>query len=126
MKLLVHNMLTSNMIKGVTKGFPLGIEATKIEEKEAEFNPEFISRMVPKLDWEALVSTAKSIGQGEALPPSLPENYQEDDTFLRNLHHVLIEVELVEGSLVCPETGRKFPVSNGIPNMLLNEDEVRT
>jgi hypothetical protein len=26
--------------------------------------------------------------------------------------------------LVCPETGRKFPVNKGIPNMLLHEDEV--
>lgn len=26
MKLLTHNMLTSNIIKGVTKGFPLLIE----------------------------------------------------------------------------------------------------
>ncbi len=33
------------------------------------------------------------------------------------------QVELVEGALVCPETGRKFPVVKGIPNMLLNEDE---
>ena len=30
----------------------------------------------------------------------------------------------MEGDLVCPQTGRKFPVKNGIPNMLLNEDEV--
>lgn len=34
------------------------------------------------------------------------------------------QVCLEEGSLVCPETGRRFPVSKGIPNMLLNEDEV--
>jgi len=26
--------------------------------------------------------------------------------------------------LICPESGRKFPISKGIPNMLLNEDEV--
>jgi hypothetical protein len=26
--------------------------------------------------------------------------------------------------LTCPETGRKFPVTKGIPNMLLHEDEV--
>jgi multifunctional methyltransferase subunit TRM112 len=42
----------------------------------------------------------------------------------RKLHHALLEVELVEGFLVCPETGRKFPVTKGIPNMLLHEDEV--
>ena len=35
-----------------------------------------------------------------------------------------LQVELLEGNLICPETGRKFPVTNGIPNMLLTEDEV--
>lgn len=28
----------------------------------------------------------------------------------------------MEGELVCPETGRKFPVRQGVPNMLLHED----
>ena len=28
MKLLTHNMLTSNIIKGVTKGYPLGINVS--------------------------------------------------------------------------------------------------
>ncbi len=34
-----------------------------------------------------------------------------------------MQVRLEEGSLVCPESGRKFPVVKGIPNLLLNEDE---
>ena len=48
----------------------------------------------------------------------------------KNNMHVMIlfshvfQVELQKGFLVCPETSRKFPVENGIPNMLLNEDEV--
>ena len=57
-------MLTSNMKKGVTRGFPLRIEVGKLEEKESEFNPSFIARMVPKLEWEALVLTATEIGKG--------------------------------------------------------------
>lgn len=65
MKLLVHNMLTSNMKKGVTKGFPLRIEVGKLEEKESEFSLAFVTRMVPKLDWEALVLTATEIGKGK-------------------------------------------------------------
>lgn len=32
----------------------------------------------------------------------------------------------MEGDLECPETGRKFPINSGIPNMLLKEDEVWT
>lgn len=40
------------------------------------------------------------------------------------IYDFLLQVHLEEGALVCPETGRRFPVSKGIPNMLLNEDEV--
>lgn len=52
-----------------------------------------------------------------------PDVHPRDDVFLRALHHALLEVALVEGALVCPETGRRFPVMKGIPNMLLHEDE---
>ncbi|XP_067662802.1 multifunctional methyltransferase subunit TRM112-like protein [Haliotis asinina] len=124
MKLLTHNMLTSNIIKGVSKGYPLKILADKVEVKEVDFNPEFVSRMIPKLDWPALYSAASEVGHGENLPADVGENYETDQEFLKQAHHVLMQVEVIEGNLVCPESGRKFPISNGIPNMLLNEDEV--
>lgn len=47
----------------------------------------------------------------------------QDDEFLQKFHHALLEVHLEEGALICPETGRRFAVNNGIPNLLLNEDE---
>jgi multifunctional methyltransferase subunit TRM112 len=34
------------------------------------------------------------------------------------------QVEVIDGELVCPESGRKFSINKGIPNMLLNEDEL--
>lgn len=37
---------------------------------------------------------------------------------------MLLEIDVVNGELICPESGRKFPINNGIPNMILNEDEV--
>jgi multifunctional methyltransferase subunit TRM112 len=46
-----------------------------------------------------------------------------DEELLKSLHRVLLEVEVIEGELECPETGRKFPIRNGIPNMLVGEDE---
>lgn len=33
------------------------------------------------------------------------------------------QVEVLEGTLQCPESGRLFPISRGIPNMLLNDEE---
>jgi len=52
------------------------------------------------------------------------ETMQQDDEFLKIIHRVLLEYEVEEGELICPETGRKFPISKGIPNMLLQETEV--
>lgn len=54
----------------------------------------------------------------------MSETTQQDEDFLKKMHTVLLEYEVEEGELVCPETGRKFPISKGIPNMLLQETEV--
>ncbi|CAM9881705.1 unnamed protein product, partial [Hapterophycus canaliculatus] len=120
MRLITHNMLKSN-IKGVEKGFPLGIEVLKKEEQELEFNSEFISNMLAKLDWAAFRTAAIALEAGD-LPEELTEEMKGDEEMLRKVHHALMEVHLVEGELVCPETGRKFPVRQGVPNMLLHED----
>ena len=60
----------------------------------------------------------------EGMPDKMTDELLEDDDVIQKLHHALLEVHLEEGALICPETGRRFPVSRGIPNMLLNEDEV--
>ncbi|XP_071550102.1 multifunctional methyltransferase subunit TRM112-like protein [Panulirus ornatus] len=124
MKLITHNMLTSKGIKNVKDGFPLKIQADEVRNVDIDFDRDFISRMVPKLDWNALLFAAQCVGHQEDLPETLPDGYENDDDLLKKLHHILLEVEVINGCLECPETQRKFPISNGIPNMLLNEDEV--
>ena len=47
-----------------------------------------------------------------------------DETVLMTLHKILFDIHIQEGNLVCPESGRKFPIKDGIPNMLLHEDEI--
>eukprot|EP00240_Pyramimonas_obovata_P012186 CAMPEP_0118935162 /NCGR_PEP_ID=MMETSP1169-20130426/15040_1 /TAXON_ID=36882 /ORGANISM="Pyramimonas obovata, Strain CCMP722" /LENGTH=115 /DNA_ID=CAMNT_0006878155 /DNA_START=201 /DNA_END=548 /DNA_ORIENTATION=+ len=114
-------MLACN-IKGVKSGFPLKIEAETVEVKEAELNPEFLQRMYPKLEWKAFVDAAVSLNV-TGLPDEVTPALLEDEEFLKKFHHALLEIHVEEGALICPETGRRFPVQKGIPNMLLNEDE---
>ncbi|XP_056625898.1 multifunctional methyltransferase subunit TRM112-like protein [Triplophysa dalaica] len=122
MKLLTHNMLTSH-VKGVTKGYPLNIKATEVKVNEVDFNAQFVTRMIPKLEWGPLIQAAEVLGHSQDLPSTLIPNYENDEDFLRKVHRILLEVEVIEGSLQCPESGREFPISKGVPNMLLNEDE---
>ncbi|GER37764.1 protein trm112 [Striga asiatica] len=122
MRLLTHNMLSSN-IKGVTNGYPLKIEVEKVVQREVELNPDFLRNMFAKVEWKALVDASRTMGYSE-LPEEAEPTMLDSDDFLRKFHHALLELHLEEGALVCPETGRKFPVNKGIPNMLLHEDEV--
>lgn len=122
MKLLTHNMLACK-IKGVKTGYPFLIEATAVEKRDADYNPDFLKHMFSRIDWPAFLAGAEGLGCREGLPEHVTEDMLSDDSFLQKFHHALLEVTLEEGALVCPETGRKFPVSKGIPNLLLNEDE---
>jgi multifunctional methyltransferase subunit TRM112 len=46
-------------VKGCnTNNFPLGFQEVELETIEAEFNEDFMRRLLPKLDWPALVKTA--------------------------------------------------------------------
>lgn len=118
-------MLTSKCLKGVLTGYPLAINAKDVKVTEVDFNREFISRIIPKLDWEVLWTAADSIGHSEGLPKTLEPKYDENEDFLKRAHRVLLEVEVEEGFLTCPESGRQFPITKGIPNMLLTEAEVQ-
>lgn len=122
MRLLTHNMLSSN-IKGVVNGFPLRIEVEKVVEKQVDFNPDFLKNMFSKIEWKPLVDASRTMGYAE-LPVEAEASMLDSHDFLQRFHHALLELHLEEGALICPETGRRFPVNKGIPNLLLHEDEV--
>ena len=122
MRLLTHNMLSSN-IKGVTNGFPLLIQVEKVVERQVDLNPDFLKSMFSKIDWKALVEASRSIGYTE-LPDEVEPSMLDSDDFLCRFHHALLKLHVKQGALICPETSRRFPVTKGIPNMLLHEDEV--
>lgn len=124
MKLFTHNMLTSKMMRNVQVGYPLKLSASEVKITPTDFRPGFLSKMIPKIDWSVLVEAVNSVGNAEPLPPALAEDYDKNDDFLRKAHHALFEIEVITGEMECPETGRKFPIQNGVPNMLVNEDEV--
>ncbi|TDH69025.1 hypothetical protein CCR75_000901 [Bremia lactucae] len=125
MRLITHNLLMCNK-KGVENGFPLTIEADEIEVVTCDFQADFVRKMLTKLDWDAFLMGAKALKLADGLPETLPsaETNCTDDETLRTIHHVLLEVHVKQGKLVCPESHRVFPIIDGIPNMLLNEDEV--
>ena len=125
-------MLKCN-IKGVSSGYPFLLEAETIEVIPAEYNPVLTKRMLHKINLPALQSALKNISSDLVVLPveeeegterKTGEEEEENEDYLRRVHQALFEIHVQEGSLVCPESGRKFPIKDGIPNMILHEDEV--
>eukprot|EP00956_Cyclotella_meneghiniana_P005500 scaffold7033_cov86-Cyclotella_meneghiniana.AAC.1 len=116
------------------KGYPLDIEVTTLKYEESSINREFILKLLPKVNYPALYSAVSQVCPHctEHSLPELPEHLDTSDEAISNLdedtigklHTWLLDVYLVEGMLVCPDTGRKFPVKDCIPNMILHEDEI--
>ena len=69
-------------------------------------------------DTPALLAKAPSI------PLEAPSGDALNEATLKALHFFLFDVHVLDGMLQCPDTKRKFPIKDGIPNMILHEDEV--
>mmetsp|Transcript_28424 Transcript_28424/g.43531 ORF Transcript_28424/g.43531 Transcript_28424/m.43531 type:complete len:136 (+) Transcript_28424:110-517(+) len=135
MRLLTHNYMQST-VKGTEKGYPLKIEADKLEFDQSPFDPDFVRSLLPKIDYEILLFAVGQIAEkceedlsAVVTLPKLPEtinisNASEDEELLKKLHLLMFDIHVVEGHLICPDTGRRFRIIMGIPNMILHEDEV--
>ncbi|ETO28664.1 hypothetical protein RFI_08467 [Reticulomyxa filosa] len=138
MRLLTHNMLHSRHKKGVRIGYPLKIVCSELRVVPQTFNKDFVKHRLPLINWTGFTSAITDIKEMLAknensetfsidMVNKIPRNFSSDlltDEFLKLCHHLLFEIVVFEGYLECPETKRQFPIKQGIPNMLLREDEL--
>ncbi|RYG69642.1 Trm112 family protein [archaeon] len=128
MRLITHNFLKCN-IKGLdeAQGYPLRIECNEKEIIPSEYSEDLVRNVIRKIDFDALKSACKDLLVGEAIQSLKhwnPEMIESNSEMLKELYHILFDTHVQDGNLICPTTGRKFPVKDGIPNMLLHEYEV--
>ena len=128
MRLITHNMLQCHKKSCASgKNYPLLLQSIEVESKEVEFNPEFLVNFIPRLDWSVVHSVAQQLSLPVSIPEQLPEtplDMEKDEELLKNLHTILMETHLKNGELKCPGCQRSYQISDGIANMLLNEDEI--
>ncbi|KAN0118191.1 multifunctional methyltransferase [Russula decolorans] len=114
-RLITHNILACHVKGCTTNNFPLKLTNIELALREAEFNPDFLRGFLPRIEWDALIQASREVGD-TSLPVERPEML--DDDLLRQLHHVLLEINIDNGSMTCPNCGHVYPISNGIPNMV--------
>ena len=123
MRLLTHNSLKSH-VKDAAEGYPLKLTITKMAVSESPPNPEFIKGLMPSLEWKGVLIAAEAVGV-QGLPAVFTDDLLNDESFLVAMHNLLIDVFVETGTLTCPDSGREFQIVNGIPNMIVPEDQVK-
>ncbi|KAF1741667.1 hypothetical protein MXB_2770 [Myxobolus squamalis] len=119
MRLLLHNMLKSNS-PGSKIAYPLGLECSQSRIIESAFSHEFLTNMYQKMEYKVLYDASREVGYNE-LPEFPPDSPFEDEKFMKIFHHALMEIDVVEGFLICPDTGYKYVIHESIPDMIIPE-----
>lgn len=88
-----------------------------VQIEETDINLDFMRHLIPGLYWPGVVLAAKAVGF-EGLPDSFSAEILDDEGVLQVLHRLLFDTHIIEGTLICPESGQRFPISDGIPNMM--------
>ena len=122
MRLLTHNLLSSH-VRGVgPRGFPLRLQATEVRINPVEFNPNFVACMTLKVEWEVLLEAANSLHLIK-VPKETIQGYKHDRKFLRNRHHILLEVDGWRGSCNAQSQDVYSPSAMGSPTCWLLSGE---
>jgi uncharacterized protein YbaR (Trm112 family) len=123
MKLITHNILICNR-KGCTKNYPLFIKANKINFENSVFDNELITKLIKKIDFNVLNEASKQLNVFKADISMLSEEEKNQNDIKSYFHFLLNEVSVEDGFLVCEGCGREYEIKDGIPNMVLGDDEV--
>ena len=115
MRILTHNSLRCPA-KDVTLGYPLLLDIDELEIEETECNVDFIRHVVPSLDWKGVLVASEAIGL-QGIPNNFEKHLLDDKDFILAMHNLLLDIQIVSGFLICPESNRKFPIKEGIPDM---------
>lgn len=98
--------------------------------EESPVDRELVTNVVNKIEYAALLQACQQLAGQCASLPELPaelpaaDDLIQNDALIASLHTVLFDIHVTEGNLICPGTGRKFSIKEGIPNMVLHEDEM--
>ncbi|GAA5943473.1 hypothetical protein JCM1841_003056 [Sporobolomyces salmonicolor] len=128
-RLLTQNLLSCpSRACSYPQNFPLAFRnVDKLELVDAEFNEEFLRGVLSRLEWAGLRKSAAELGNTD-LPEQAPDLTHPEAVsldLLKTLHHVLLEIVVRDGEMVCPQCEHVFKIKDSIPNMLLAEHEIR-
>uniref|UniRef100_A0A6U4WVX1 Trm112p-like protein n=1 Tax=Neobodo designis TaxID=312471 RepID=A0A6U4WVX1_NEODS len=124
MRLLTHNLMACPKCSS----FPLRIDAAEVLPTDSEYDPDFVRRMLPRVDYGDLVTAvnavrAKCPAMAAVVLPATVEEIDTSNDLDRSMvacYAALTGFAVKNGGLECPQCTTKFPIIDFIPNMMVD------
>ena len=97
----------------------LKILIKKHEKTPREFKKVLAEKLLKIVDYELVLALAEFMGI--KIPASKADVKEEE---LPKVFELMVGVDIVDGDLECPDCHRKFPILDGIPNLILEDKEI--
>lgn len=97
---------------------------TKVHINPTKFNTYLMVCTIPMVEWAALLEAAKNLDLLK-VSKGLIQGYEHYEKLPREMHHMLLELDVLEDTLQCAESGHQSHISHGDPNMLLSDEEMK-
>lgn len=72
-RLITHNLLACHAKGCNANNFPLKFQNIQLEFHESEMNVDFLKSFIPKLEWRALIDTAREVEKSHTIRMSSSE-----------------------------------------------------
>ena len=115
---------TSFILYGLLLALLTFIKAGGLNVSQVVFDEELTKIWFDRQDKRGLNQFCKDLGIVKFDLTNIDEKLKEDNQFLSYIHHILNEIRIEEGALICPNCGREYLINKGIINYNLNDDEI--
>ena len=98
------------------------VVATDVQPSPTEYEPEFVQNILSRVDFTALRGVVDELNVSSRLPGPIPENADHGvlpEDQMRTVHFALSCIEVVSGTLTCPQCAQVYPIKDRIPNMVV-------
>lgn len=94
--------------------------------EETFYSEKFLLHILGSIDWNGLRATLLQLGDARLplLPEEKPVHIEQDQQLLKQIHSILFDTNVQNGALKCRNCERMYPIQNGVPDMLLESDEI--
>ena len=121
MHLLSHSILCCRVKTCPSQGKnSLAVDIKDFKDTPRTFSVALLQKLLALVDYALVLSLADRV---KIAVPATKEDVKTEDE-QKAVFKLISEIDIIDGELSCKDCSRRYPIMDGIPNLILEDDEI--